>query len=109
MTSVTILIRHVQVDTADNAGLTPITSQISSIEFADPTKRRRKREARQGRQASAAVMVDLSVANANLVEGVAINITEILGSTSIDNYYYYDVRVLHNFYPCIALILGIHD
>ena len=35
---------------------------------------------------------DLSVSAANLVEQVTINIEKIIGMSTIENYYYYDVR-----------------
>ena len=95
----------VQVGTAANTGLTPITSQLTNIEFADPTTvtGRKKREAstREGRQvgndATAWTAVDLSMANTNLVSGVVINIEDIIGRTAIDNYFHYDVSVCIDF------------
>ena len=91
----------VQVGTADNAGLTPITSQLTNIEFADMTPVRKKREAREGRQvgndANAWAAQDLSRANTNLVSGVVINIEDIIGRTAIDNYFHYDVNVCIDF------------
>ena len=93
----------VQVGTADNAGLTPITSQLTNIEFADmtPLTGRKKREAREGRQvgndATMWTAQDLSLANTNLVSGVVINIEDIIGRTAIDNYFHYDVSVCFDF------------
>ena len=94
----------VQVGTADNAGLTPITSQLTNIEFADMTPTgRKKREAREGRQVGTAwtgtawTAQDLSRANTNLVSGVVINIEDIIGRTAIDNYFHYDVSVCFDF------------
>ena len=93
----------VQVGTADNAGLTPITSQLTNIEFAentDPTGRKKRDvSAREGRQvgANTAFNIDLSALNANLVESVVINIEAIIGRTTIDNYFHYDVSVFIHF------------
>ena len=55
-------------------------------------------------------MTDVSAANTNLVESVVINIKAIIGRTTIDNYFHYDVSVFINFSTCISSInLGIHD
>lgn len=78
-----------EIDTTTNAGLTPIHDEISGIVAATASKRR-KREARQGRQADTMVTDDLSVSAANLVEQVTINIEKIIGMSTIENYYYYD-------------------
>jgi len=77
------------VATTTNAGLTPIENVISDIVHATDLKRR-KREARQGRQADENQMKDLSVSNLNLKEDITINIEKIIGMTNIENYYYYD-------------------
>ena len=54
---------------------------------------RKKREARQGKQLTGTgyTPVDLSVANNNLKNNVVLNIKNIIGTTTIENYYYYDV------------------
>ena len=54
---------------------------------------RKKREARQGKQLTGTgyTPVDLSVANNNLKNNVVLNIKNIIGATTIENYYYYDV------------------
>jgi len=72
-----------EVDTTTNDGLTPITGKITDIEHAT-TLKRKKREARQGRQA------DETVTDTLKAESVTINIEKIIGMATIDNYYYYD-------------------
>jgi len=78
-----------EIDTTTNAGLTPIETEIANIKDATALKRR-KREARQGRQADNTIMDDLSANKLNLVEKVTINIEKIIGMSTIENYYYYD-------------------
>jgi len=70
------------VGTTTNDGLTPILNEITNIEFGT-TMRRRKR------QTANTAVDDLSVAAGNLVEDVVINIEKIIGTTTLDNYYYY--------------------
>merc|ERR1712117_198952 len=78
-----------EIDTTTNDGLTPIKDKITDIIHATDQKRR-KREARHGRQANTMVTDDLSASNNNLVEQVTINIEKIIGMSTIENYYYYD-------------------
>jgi len=82
------------VGTTTNDGLTPILNEITNIEFGTALRRRK-------RQTDNTITDDLSVAAANLVEDVVINIEKIIGTTTLDNYYYYMVRfcfVLKLFY-----------
>ena len=60
--------------------------------YAATALKRRKREARQGRQAATGDTADLSDTANNLEETVTINIEKIIGMSTIENYYYYDVR-----------------
>ena len=46
---------------------------------------------------SFATVDDLSAAAGNLVEDVVINIEDIIGTTTIDNYFHYMVRFLFVF------------
>ena len=79
----------VQVDTADNSALANIISEVANIEY---NSGRKKRSANRGRQSSGTVMANnLVVASNNMVADVIINLKTLLGSTQIDNYYYYDV------------------
>jgi len=78
-----------EIDTTTNDGLTTIHDVIGNIVAATALKRR-KREARQGRQANTMVTDDLSEDKNNLVEQVTINIEKIIGMSTIENYYYYD-------------------
>jgi len=70
------------VGTTTNDGLTPILNEITNIEFGTALRRRK-------RQTDNTITDDLSVAAANLVEDVVINIEKIIGTTTLDNYYYY--------------------
>lgn len=70
------------VGTTTNNGLTPILNEITSIEFGTLLRRRK-------RQVSFATVDDLSAAAGNLVEDVVINIEDIIGTTTIDNYFHY--------------------
>jgi len=80
------------VGTPDNAGLAPIVTQIPNVLVADGTGTgRKKREAeRQGRQALTSADFTLSDVANNLVDNVVINIEDIIGRTTIDNYFHYD-------------------
>jgi len=70
------------VGTTTNDGLTPILNEITNIEFGTALRRRK-------RQTDNTVTDDLSVAAGNLVEDIVINIEKIIGTTTLDNYYYY--------------------
>ena len=102
-----------QVGTPDNAGLAPIVTQIPNVLVADGTGTgRKKREAeRQGRQALTSADFTLSDVANNLVDNVVINIEDIIGRTTIDNYFHYDVGVFIHLLPLYSssINLGIYD
>jgi len=77
------------VDTADNAALADIMTEVANIEYNSGRKKRSTDK--KGRQSSGTVAANnLVFASNNMVKDVMLNLKTLLGATQFDTYYYYD-------------------
>lgn len=82
------------VDSSDNSALANIISEIPNIQYNTVipmvSRKRRSADDEKGRSADGQPSENLDIADSNMVADVIINLETLLGSTTIDNYYYYD-------------------